>query len=86
MKEIHDGLLKFQVIAVIALLVEHSFWFAGKDIGKQFSHAIKSFKSQKHLTINIFKAEVEAAFNNASDKEDPAWLIQWIIDHKLNHK
>jgi hypothetical protein len=29
------------------------------------------------------KAEVETAFNNASDKEDPAWLIQWVIDHKL---
>jgi len=29
------------------------------------------------------KAEVETAFKNASDKEDPAWLIQWIIDNKL---
>ena len=46
-------------------------------------HAIKSFKSQKHITINIVKAEVEAAFNNACDKKNPAWLIQWVIDHKL---
>ena len=28
-------------------------------------------------------AEVEIAFNNASDKEDPAWLIQWVINNKL---
>jgi hypothetical protein len=49
----------------------------------QLPHAIKSFKSQKHITINTLKAEVETAFNNASDKEDPAWLIQWVIDHKL---
>jgi hypothetical protein len=27
--------------------------------------------------------EVQAALNNASDKEDPAWLIQWIINNKL---
>jgi len=28
-------------------------------------------------------AEVETAFNNASDKEDSAWLIQWVINNKL---
>jgi len=28
-------------------------------------------------------AEVETAFNNASNKEDPAWLIQWVIKNKL---
>ena len=49
----------------------------------QLPHAIKSFKSQKHITINILKAQVETAFNNAIDKEDPAWLIQWVISHKL---
>jgi hypothetical protein len=27
--------------------------------------------------------EVEIAFNNANDKEDPAWLIQWVINNKL---
>jgi len=27
--------------------------------------------------------EVKNAFNNASDKEGPAWLIQWIIKNKL---
>jgi hypothetical protein len=27
--------------------------------------------------------DIKAAFNNASDKEDPAWLIQWVIDNKL---
>ena len=26
---------------------------------------------------------VETAFNDASDKDDPAWLIQWIIKNKL---
>jgi hypothetical protein len=47
----------------------------------QIHHAIKSFKSQKH--ISVVKAEVEAAFNDASDKESPTWLIQWVIAHKL---
>jgi len=50
---------------------------------EQFTHAVKSFKSQKHINITIVKAKVETAFNNASDKEDPAWLIQWVIDNKL---
>jgi hypothetical protein len=50
---------------------------------KQLPHAIKSFKSQEHITISMIKAEVEAAFNNASNKKNPAWLIQWVIDHKL---
>jgi len=49
----------------------------------QFPHAIKSFKSQKHITIGILKAQVEIAFNNAINKRDPAWLIQWVISHKL---
>ena len=94
-----QGLLKCQAIAgiikllifnkyltfllVIALLAEHSFWFSGDDLRAQIPHAIKSFKSQKHITISMVKAEVEAAFNNAGDKDDPAWLIQWVIDHKL---
>jgi len=93
-----QGLSKFQAIAgitnplvicewltilsVVALLAEHSFWFSGHDIKHQFLHAVKSFKSQKQFSI-IVKAEVETAFNNASDKEDPAWLIQWVIDNKL---
>jgi hypothetical protein len=71
------------ILLVVALLAEHSFWFSGKDMAAQIPHAIKSFKSQNHITINIVKAEVEAAFNNASDKENPTWLIQWIIGHKL---
>jgi len=48
----------------------------------QLSYAIKSFKSQK-LDIGIIMAEVETVFNNASTKEDPAWLTQWVIDNKL---
>ena len=51
-------------------------------MGGQLSHAIKSFKSQK-LDIGIIMAEVETVFNNASTKEDPAWLTQWVIDNKL---
>ena len=47
----------------------------------QLPHAIKSFKSQKYITM--LNAQVETAFNNAIDKEDPAWLIQWVISHKL---
>jgi hypothetical protein len=50
---------------------------------KQLLHAIKSFKSQPHITISIINTEVEVAFNSASDKKNPAWLIQWVIDHKL---
>jgi len=65
----------------VALLAEHSFWFSGRDMSKQFLYAIKSFKSQKN--INIVMAEVETALTNASDKKDPAWLIQWVIDNKL---
>jgi hypothetical protein len=49
----------------------------------QLPHAIKSFKSQKHITISLLKAQVETAFNDAIDQEDPAWLIQWVISHKL---
>jgi hypothetical protein len=69
------------ILLVVALLAEHSFWFSGEDMQAQIPHAIKSFKSQKH--ISVVKAEVEAAFNNASDKENPTWLIQWVIGHKL---
>jgi len=50
---------------------------------KQFSHAIKSFQSQKHINISTVMANIEIAFNNASHKKDPAWLIQWVIDNKL---
>jgi hypothetical protein len=49
----------------------------------QLPHAIKSFKSQKHINISILKAQVETAFKNAIKKDDPAWLIQWVISHKL---
>jgi len=83
MKEYH-GVLKFQIIAVVALLAEHSFWFSGDDMEKQLSHAIKSFKSQKN--IKLVQADIETAFNNTTDKEDSAWLIQLIIDNKLKHK
>jgi hypothetical protein len=48
---------------------------------EQFFSAIKSFKTQTH--INITLAAVETAFNNASHKNDSAWLIQWVIDNKL---
>jgi len=71
------------ILLVVALLAVHSFWFSGGYITKQFSHAVKSFKSQKHVNIAIVMEEVETAFNNASDKENPAWLIQWVIDNKL---
>jgi hypothetical protein len=27
--------------------------------------------------------EVETAFNDTSDKQNPAWLIQWVINNKL---
>jgi hypothetical protein len=64
-------------------LAEHSFWFSGRDISAQFIHAVKSFKSHKHINITLVMKEVETAFNNASDKEDPAWLIQWVIKNKL---
>jgi hypothetical protein len=62
-------------------LAEHSFWFSGDDIVEQFLHATISFKTQKH--INNTLAAVETAFNNASHKNDSAWLIQWVINNKL---
>jgi len=71
------------ILLVIALLAEHSFWFSGKDMVEQLPHAVKSFKSQKHINTSIIMAEVEKAFNNASNQEDPAWLIQWVINNKL---
>ena len=71
------------ILLVVALLLEHSFWFTGETILKQLSHAIESFKNQKNINISILNTEVKAAFNSASDKEDPAWLIQWVINHKL---
>jgi hypothetical protein len=49
----------------------------------QLLHAIQSYKSQKYITISLLKAQVETAFNNAIDKTNPAWLIQWVISHKL---
>ena len=71
------------ILLVVALLAEHSFWFSGQKMEDQLPHAIKSFKSQKHITISILKSQVETAFNNAIDQGDPAWLIQWIISHRL---
>jgi len=65
----------------VALLAEHSFWFSGDNIAEQFIYATKSFKTKKH--INITLAAVETAFNNASHKNDSAWLIQWVINNKL---
>ena len=50
---------------------------------QQLPYAIESFKSQRNITISILQAEVEAAFNYARDKKSPAWLIQWVIGHKL---
>jgi len=69
------------ILSVIALLAEHSFWFSGRNIQEQISYAVKSFKSQKH--ISIVMREVEATLTNAIAKEDPAWLIQWAIDNKI---
>jgi GTPase Era involved in 16S rRNA processing len=82
----YQGLLKFQAIAVLALLAEHSFWFSGSSMEEQFSHAVKSFESQTHISVTTVQEEVEATFNNASDKQDSAWLIQWVIENKLKHK
>ena len=48
---------------------------------ERLPHTIKSFKSQTN--IKLFKAEVETAFNNATNKEDFAWLIQLVINNKL---
>jgi len=70
-------------LSVVALLAEHSFWFSGIDMEEQFPHAVKSFKSQKHMNITTVKAKVKTAYNNASNKYDPAWLIQWVIENKL---
>ncbi len=69
-------------LSVVALLAEHSFWFSGDSMPTQLSHAIKSFKSQKH-DISIIMAEVATVFNNAGTEEDSAWLIQWVIDNKF---
>ena len=49
----------------------------------QLPHAIKSFKSQKNIDIIKVMVEIETAFNNATNREDPAWLIQWVINNKL---
>jgi len=64
-------------------LTEHSFWFSSNKITENFIYAAKSFKSQKYINITLVMKGVETAFNNASDKEDPAWLIQWVIKNKL---
>jgi len=66
---------------VVALLAEHSFWFSGTNIAEQFHHAVKSFK--KHISITLVMAAVETAFNNATNKGDSAWLIQWVINNRL---
>ena len=71
------------ILLVIALLAEHSFWFSGEDMAAQLPHAIKSFTSHKHINISKLKAQVETAFNDAINKDNPAWLIQWVISHKL---
>jgi len=63
--------------------MEHSFWFSGYHIAQKFNYAAQSFKSQKHINITLVMKQVETAFNNASDKEGPAWLIQWVIKNKL---
>ena len=52
-------------------------------MAKQFPHAVKSFKSQKHINITLVMTGVKTAFNNASDKENSTWLIKWVIDNKL---
>jgi hypothetical protein len=49
----------------------------------QFPYAVKSFTSQKHTNMTLVMTEVETAFNNASDKENPTWLIHWVINNKL---
>jgi hypothetical protein len=70
-------------LSVVALLAEHSFWISGSSFEEQFLHAVKSFKSQKHIDITLVMAEVETAFKNARDKQGSAWLIQWVINNKL---
>jgi len=84
------GIIKFlmfykslTILLVISLLAEHSFWFSGSDIVDQLPHAVQSFKSQNHINITIVMAEVEKAFNNVGNQEDPGWLIQWVINNKL---
>ena len=52
-------------------------------MAEQFPHAVKSFKSQKHINITSVMTGVEIAFNDASDKENSTWLIKWVIDNKL---
>ena len=69
------------MLSFVTLLAEHSFWFSGSNIEEQFLFAIKSFKSQAHISITL--AEVETAFKNARNKEDSAWLIKWLINNKL---
>ena len=71
------------ILLVISLLAEHSFWFSGINMREQHPHAVKSFKSQKHVNITIVMTEIDKAFNNASNQRDPAWLIDWVINNKL---
>jgi hypothetical protein len=52
-------------------------------MAKQLLYAVKSFESQKHTNMTLVIKEVETAFNNASDKENPTWLIDWVINNKL---
>jgi hypothetical protein len=74
-----------QLIAVVTVLLEHSFWFSGDNMKTQLSYAIKSFKSQQYTSFNIMGAGIATAFNNASHKQNPAWLIRWVISNKLKH-
>ena len=67
----------------MALLAEHSFWFSGFDMKAQLPHAIKSFKSQRNINITKVIVEIETAFNNTTERKNPAWLIQWVINNKL---
>jgi hypothetical protein len=74
---------RLKIHLVLALVAEHSFWFSGRDMEEQFSHAANSLKSQKHISITTMIEEVETAFNKTSEKQNSAWLIQWVIDNKL---
>ena len=79
---IFNEYLTIWFLLVVALLAEHSFWFSGSNMVTQFQHAVKSFNSQQNINVSKVKAEVETAFNKASDGNS-AWLIQWIIENKL---
>jgi hypothetical protein len=52
-------------------------------MAEQLPHAVKSFESQKHTNMTLVIRVVETAFNTASDKKNPTWLIHWVINNKL---